>query len=125
MLKSRAILSNSNTTLVKVKYNYLLNINHLKVIQIQHLLKLNLDKMHSLLKHTKYSNTTLVKVKYTKTIQKGAFSSNSNTTLVKVKSWAVALIFEPSLNSNTTLVKVKFKSPQELNKKLWFKYNTC
>ena len=72
--------SNSNTTLVKVKY---------KQIKIQHNKKQN-------------SNTTLVKVKYFYRTFKGFFHLYSNTTLVKVKSThAQAISNYPKFKYNT------------------------
>ena len=56
------------------------------VIQIQHLLKLNITQVRSPM-HLVYSNTTLVKVKSYYDNGKYNCDINSNTTLVKVK-WA-------------------------------------
>ena len=73
-------------------------------IQIQHLLKLNVNSVQKIKLLKNYSNTTLVKVK----------------SVFKFPSIQTA-----SSNSNTTLVKVK------LNKEIYaqgteiFKYNTC
>ena len=57
------MLSNSNTTLVKVKFAHR-SISHVSIL---------------------YSNTTLVKVKYADAQEVNAQARNSNTTLVKVK----------------------------------------
>ena len=60
-------IHNSNTTLVKVKFN--ICFQYLEIflgIQIQHLLKLNGLSVEEYKKKMHYSNTTLVKVKFFK-----------------------------------------------------------
>ena len=54
--------NNSNTTLVKVKFYQHYFLNEVIKIQIQHLLKLNLDTGR-LKENLTHSNTTFVKVK--------------------------------------------------------------
>ena len=57
------IFTDSNTTLVKVKYNKRLVQTAIDSIQIQHLLKLNCTGRIRRRRFTSNSNTTLVKVK--------------------------------------------------------------
>ena len=63
MLRNKIYISwNSNTTLVKVKYDMYIEADNLIVIQIQHLLKLNRPSPSAIYCIVD-SNTTLVKVK--------------------------------------------------------------
>ena len=76
------------------------------LIQIQHLLKLNVLSIGSnFIKPN--SNTTLVKVKSIPCLSFAIIMQNSNTTLVKVKFLQSLMIYLRKYNSNTTLVKVK------------------
>ena len=76
-------------------------------IQIQHLLKLNLDSRFDSWYWMTNSNTTLVKVKFVSIAPFSGSQSYSNTTLVKVKSLSYLKIKLVFGYSNTTLVKVK------------------
>ena len=48
LAEMKKTLQNSNTTLVKVKFFYILTINTTTIIQIQHLLKLNMLKVEEM-----------------------------------------------------------------------------
>ena len=78
--------TNSNTTLVKVKFTSRKIVISSWRIQIQHLLKLNNLKVGIHVSLLLNSNTTLVKVKFIKPLISYKPRYNSNTTLVKVKS---------------------------------------
>ena len=94
---------NSNTTLVKVKFN----------------------KMKKNEKIKSNSNTTLVKVKSTASFATLWNLFYSNTTLVKVKLKLLATLKRLLKNSNTTLVKVKLMSGVCVLPFKIFKYNSC
>ena len=84
-MKYKFIIWNSNITLVKVKFYNRKGLIFIKVIQIQHLLKLNLAFIYPFTQLRSNSNTTLVKVKFLGTTAGNVTLQYSNTTLVKVK----------------------------------------
>ena len=77
--------SNSNTTIVKVKYKKTRQVASIYIIQIQRLLKLNIKMKGEKMDEQTYSNTTIVKVKYSSCILDVVHHDHSNTTIVKVK----------------------------------------
>ena len=115
----------SNTTLVKVKYCIFSNKTNPFCIQIQHLLKLNIDKILITERYAWIQIQHLLKLNFPLYEEILQYQGDSNTTLVKVKLKEQKCPACKTLIQIQHLLKLNFSLNTIFVSHVSFKYNTC